>query len=75
MPTKRPVYNSFQLDTLAEEERLRFVLSVLSVCQLYQVAGLVKAVQKTGYGEVSIVIENGAPFTVTTKISEKVRME
>ena len=75
MSETRPAYGTFQLETLNDEEKLRFALSVLSLEQLHRLATLVQSVQKAGFGNVTLVIEAGAPFLLQVTTSEKVEGE
>lgn len=75
MTETRPVYNAFNLDCPTDEERLRFVLSILPLEQLHRLATMVQNVKKTGFGNVTLVIEAGAPFLLQVTTSEKVQGE
>ena len=73
MSEQRPTYGTFSLATLNEEEKLRFILSVLSLDVLHRLAVMVRAVTKcAGYGDVAIKIKAGKIFAITITKSEQV---
>jgi len=72
MSETRPTYGTFQLDTPNDEEKLRFVLSVLPLDVLHRLATMVQAVKDVGFGDVTVKIQAGRIFVLTITKSERV---
>jgi hypothetical protein len=69
--TARPIYSTFNLDNLLDEEKLRFVLSVLTVDQTHRLAKAVAQVKKAGFGAVTFVVCEGNIDLLQVTTSEK----